>query len=69
MFLLDLIWAIFTFPFRVIGWVVGICGRVVGLTLGFALMVCGVALCANSWLPAGLPVFAIGLLLTIKALG
>ena len=69
MFLLDVIWAILTFPFRLIGWVVGICGRVVGLTIGFALMVLGVAICANSWLVAGIPVFVIGLLLTIKALG
>ena len=67
--MLDLIWAILTFPFRAIGWVVGLCGRMVGLAIGCALMVLGVAVCANGWLPVGIPLFAIGLLLTLRALG
>jgi hypothetical protein len=67
--MLDLIWAILTFPFRAIGWVVALCGRVVALVIGFALMVAGVAVWANGWLPMGLPLFIIGLLLTLKAIG
>jgi hypothetical protein len=67
--MLDLIWGILTFPFRAIGWVVGLFGRAIGLAIGFSLMVAGVALWANGWLPVGLPVFVIGLLLTLRALG
>jgi hypothetical protein len=69
MTMLDAIWAILTFPFRLIGWFVALCGRAVGLVIGFALMVAGVGLCAQQWLPVGLPVLVIGLLLTAKAIG
>jgi hypothetical protein len=67
--MLDLIWGVLTFPFRAIGWVVAFFGRVFALVMGFALMVVGVAVWANGWLPIGLPLFVIGLLLTLKAIG
>ena len=67
--MLDLIWGILTFPFRAIGWVVALFGRMVALVIGFVLMVAGVAIWAHGLLPVGLPVFVIGLLLTLKALG
>lgn len=67
--MIDAIWSILTLPFRLIGWVVAMLGRVVGLTLGFVLMMLGVAFWANSWMPLGIPLFIVGLLLTLRSLG
>lgn len=66
--MLGILWEIVTFPFRLIGWVVGLFGRLVAVLIGFALMVVGVALCAASLLPVGLPLFVIGLILALKSL-
>lgn len=67
--MLSALWSILTFPFRLIGWVVGLFGRLVGVAIGFALMVVGVALCAASWLVFGLPLFVVGLIMTLRSLG
>jgi hypothetical protein len=67
--MLAALWSILTSPFRLVGWVVGLFGRLVGVALGFALMVVGVALCAASWLVVGLPLFVVGLLVTLRSLG
>lgn len=67
--MLEAIWFILTFPFRLVGWVVGLFGRMVGVVIGFALMVVGVALCASSWLIFGVPLFVIGLIITLRGLG
>jgi fucose permease len=67
--MLQVIWFVLTSPFRLVGWVVGLFGRLVGVVLGFALMVVGVALCAASWLMFGLPLFVIGLIVTLRSLG
>lgn len=66
--MLNLIWSILTFPFHLIGTLVALVGRAVGLVIGFLLMVAGIAL-AGSWLVVGIPVFLVGWLVTIKALG
>jgi hypothetical protein len=65
----HLIWAAVTLPFRILAWVVEILGRLVGLVLGFSLMVLGVALGAGSLFIFGIPLFLIGLLLTLRSLG
>lgn len=62
-------WSVLTLPFRLIGWTVELIGRLAGLILGFVLMVVGVALAAGPFFPIGIPVFLIGLLLTLKCLG
>jgi hypothetical protein len=67
--MLDALWSILTFPFRLVGWVVAILGRAVGLVLGFLFMMVGIALWANTWIPVGVPLFIIGLLLTLRSLG
>lgn len=63
------LWAILTFPFRLVAWVVELCGRVTGLVLGFALMVLGVALGASPLFIIGIPLFIVGLILTLRSLG
>ncbi len=65
---LDALWWIVTSPFRLVGWVVAMLGRVFGLTFGFLLMVVGVALGAGSLFPLGIPLFLLGLILTLKSL-
>ena len=63
------LWLIVTSPFRLIGWVAALLGRLVGVVLGFTLMVVGVALCAaNIFIVLGLPLFIVGLILALKAL-
>ena len=66
---LGTLWAILTFPFRLVGWVVEFLGRLTGLVLGFALMVLGVALGAGPLFIIGIPLFIIGLILTLRCLG
>jgi hypothetical protein len=66
---LGTIWAILTFPFRVIGWIIEIFGRLTGFVLGFALMVVGVALGASPLFIIGIPLFIVGLVLTLRSLG
>jgi hypothetical protein len=66
---LGTIWAILTFPFRVVGWVVDLLGRLSGLLIGFALMVLGAALGASPLFMIGIPLFIIGLVLTLRCLG
>lgn len=65
---MNALWTVVTLPFRLVGWVVEMLGRVVGVVLGFGLMVVGMALCAASLFILGVPVFAIGLILALKSL-
>jgi hypothetical protein len=65
--MLELIWSVVTLPFRLIGLLVAMVGRAVGLVIGFVLMVVGVALGAGAFFPLGIPLFIIGLILTLKS--
>jgi hypothetical protein len=67
--MLATLWSVVSFPFRLIAWVVELLGRFAGLLVGFILMVVGIALCSGALLPLGVPVFIIGLLLTLRCLG
>ncbi len=67
--MLGVIWTIVTLPVRVVVWVLDFLGRATALALGFALMVLGVALGAGPSLILGVPVFVVGLVLTLKSLG
>ena len=65
----GVIWSILTLPIRLLGWTGELLSRLVGLGLGFALMVVGVALGAGPSMILGVPVFVIGLVLTLRSLG
>jgi len=67
--MLGMIWSIVTLPIRVLAWLADFLGRLTGLGIGFALMVVGVALGAGPSLAVGLPLFVLGLLLTLRSLG
>jgi len=63
------IWYLITLPFRLLIGIIGIMGRLVGLILGFSLMVVGMALWAGPLFILGIPLFIVGLLLTLRSLG
>jgi hypothetical protein len=69
MVMLGALWWVVTLPFRLIGLALDLVGRAVGVGIGFVLMVVGVALCAAQWLPLGLPLFVVGLIVALKCLG
>jgi hypothetical protein len=66
--MLGVLWTVVTFPFRLVLWVVDLLGRIMGLVVGFALMVLGVALWAGPLFLIGIPLFIVGLLLTLRSL-
>lgn len=66
---LGLVWGVLTFPFRVVFGLFSLLGRLAALAVGFALMVFGAALLAGPLVIVGLPLFAIGLLLSMRSLG
>ena len=66
--MLGTLWAILTFPFRLVGWFVEFLGRLTGLAIGFTLMVIGVALGAGPLFIIGIPLFIVGLVLTLRCL-
>jgi hypothetical protein len=63
------IWTILTLPIRIIVWIVDFLARATGLAVGFALMVLGVAVGAGPLWLLGVPIFAVGLIVTLKSLG
>jgi len=67
--MLGVIWSILTLPIRLLAWTVDFLSRLTGLGIGFALMVLGVALGAGPSMVLGIPVFVIGLILTLRSLG
>ncbi len=67
--MLGVIWTIVTLPIRILAWAGDLVGRLVGLAIGFALMVLGVAIGAGPSLILGVPVFVVGLILTLRSLG
>ncbi|WP_254053647.1 hypothetical protein [Singulisphaera sp. GP187] len=58
-----------TLPFRLVVWVVETLGRLSGLVFGFVLMVVGVALWAGPLSLIGIPLFIVGLVLTLRSVG
>lgn len=67
--MIGAVWSVLTLPFRLIAGLVALCGRMIGVITGFALMVVGVAFCSGALYPLGLPMFVIGLIMTLKCLG
>ncbi len=65
----GMLWSIVMFPIRALAWTADFTGRLVGLVVGFALMVLGVAIGAGPSVALGAPLFILGLLLTLRSLG
>jgi hypothetical protein len=66
--MLSILWAVVSLPFRLVIGIIEVVGRLVGIALGFALMVVGVAFWAGPLFILGIPVFLVGLLLTLRCL-
>ena len=62
------LWSVVLFPFRLLIGAVELFGRLVALVLGFILMVLGVAVCAGPLIIVGIPLFVVGLIITMRAL-
>jgi len=65
---LGVIWSAVTLPFRLVFGLVELFGRLSALAIGFALMVVGVALWAGPTATLGIPMFVVGLVITLRSL-
>jgi hypothetical protein len=66
---LSTLWYAVTLPFRLVFWTAALLGRATGLALGFTMMVVGFALTAGPYAVVGVPVFLLGLVLTLRSVG
>lgn len=66
--MVGFVWSFLTFPFRLIGGFFGLVRRLVGLLLGFALMVGGMVCSSGGWVAVGIPLFVIGAVLAARSL-
>ncbi len=62
------IWFMAALPFRLIFWIIAWMGRVTAVVLGFSLMVVGIALWAGPLFFIGIPLFLVGLVVTLRCL-
>ena len=66
---MDLLFNALAFPFRLIGKLIEVAGRILVLSIGFVMMVLGIALAIVPLLRIiGIPLFIVGLLLVLRAL-
>ena len=68
MTLVTAFWFTVTLPFRLIFWIIAWMGRLTAVVLGFSLMVVGIALWAGPLFFIGIPLFVVGLVLTLRCL-
>ncbi|MDG3007647.1 hypothetical protein [Paludisphaera mucosa] len=68
-FLFSAAWWVVTLPFRLVFGMFSLLGRMTGVAVGFTLMVFGMALGAGPFFLVGIPIFLVGLLLTLRCLG
>jgi hypothetical protein len=68
MTLVTAVWFTMTLPFRLIFWIIAWMGRLTAVVLGFSLMVVGIALWAGPLFFIGIPLFVVGLVLTLRCL-
>jgi hypothetical protein len=66
--LIVAVWSAVTLPFRLIFWIIAWMGRLTAVVLGFSLMVVGIALWAGPLFFIGIPLFLVGLILTLRCL-
>jgi hypothetical protein len=62
------LWYMVTAPIRLVFWTIAWVGRLTAVLLGFCLMVVGAALGAGPLFVVGIPLFLVGLVLTLKCL-
>jgi hypothetical protein len=67
--MLSSVWYLVTLPFRLVIGIIAWLGRLMGVVLGFLLMVVGVALWAGPLFFFGILLFIVGLLLSLRCLG
>ncbi len=65
----SVVWFLLTLPFRLVRGTISLLGRLTGIVVGFTLMAVGMAFCAGPFFLIGVPMFLIGLLLTLRCLG
>ena len=63
------VWFLVTLPFRLVFGAISLLGRLTGVAVGFTLMAVGMAFCAGPFYLIGVPMFVIGLVLTLRCLG
>jgi hypothetical protein len=66
--LVGSLWFLITLPFRLVFWVIAWLGRLTGAALGFSFMVVGIALMAGPLYIIGIPLFLVGLVVTLRCL-
>jgi len=66
--LLRTFWYVVTLPFRLVFWTIAWVGRLTAIVVGFSLMVVGMALWAGPLFFLGIPIFLVGLILTLRCL-
>jgi hypothetical protein len=66
--LFTAIWFVVSLPFRLVFWTIAWLGRLTALVLGFTLMVIGMALGAGPLFFIGIPLFLLGLVVTLRCL-
>jgi hypothetical protein len=66
---LGTIFSLCLLPFRLVFLMIAWVGRLAAIALGFCLMVVGIALWAGPLFFLGIPLFLVGLVLTLKSLG
>lgn len=65
---MNTLFEILAFPFRLIGKIIDVAGRLVVLIVGFLFMVLGIGALEPLGTTIGIPLFIVGLLLTLRAL-
>lgn len=66
--LFSVIWFTISLPFRLTFRIIAWLGRLTAVLLGFVLMVVGIALWAGPLFFIGIPLFVVGLVLTLRCL-
>ena len=66
--LLGTLWYLVTLPFRLVFWTIAWVGRLAAILVGFSLMVVGMALWAGPLFFLGIPMFQVGLVMTLRCL-
>lgn len=61
-------WFLVALPFRLVFWLIALLGRITGVVIGFSLMVAGMFFLAGPFFLIGIPLFVVGLVLTLRCL-
>jgi hypothetical protein len=65
---LGIVWGLVTLPFRLAFRLIALLGRLAGIAIGFSMMVVGMFFLAGPFFLIGIPLFCIGLILTLRCL-